>query len=226
MFCIRLMILFLMNLNILCAREVTTTSSSQKSWIESANKPSSDFPLQNLPYGIFNLRNKSFDPRICIAIGDYVLDLKGCVDAGLLNEIPNQTCLTLQKEVLNDFMSLDRTQHLLVRLKIIELLKEDSPAIRNNMILKNNLLHLRSGIDLLMPIQIGDYTDFYASIHHASHVGSIMRPDNPLMPNYRHMPIGYHGRSSSIVVSGNPIFRPFGQILNGDGFSILSLSNL
>lgn len=222
MFFLRLITLLLINISILCASEEAKPFGSQKSWIASANDPTSDFPLQNLPYGLFNFQNKS--PRICVAIGDYALDLKACADAGLLDDIPEYTRQTLQKDILNDFMALDAEQHVLVRQRIIELLQDDTSTIKNNLILRNRLLHLRSDIEMLMPVQIGDYTDFYASIHHALHVGSIMRPDNPLMPNYKHMPIGYHGRSSSVVVSGASVFRPSGQTLNKDGVPVLSSS--
>lgn len=215
MFFLRLIAVLIINISVLCASDIP------KSWIASANDPTSDFPLQNLPYGVFNLKNES--PRICVAIGDYAFDLKACTDAGLLDDIPEHTRLTLQKATLNDFMALDAEQHVLVRQKITDLLK-DTSTIKNNLILRNRLLHLRTEIEMLMPIQIGDYTDFYAGIHHALHVGSIMRPDNPLMPNYKHMPIGYHGRSSSVVVSGTSIFRPTGQILNKDGVPALGLS--
>ncbi|HEV8051030.1 MAG TPA: hypothetical protein VGP47_00935, partial [Parachlamydiaceae bacterium] len=150
-------------------------SKIQKSWVESANDSSNDFPLQNLPYGVFKSKKDPREPRICVAIGNYALDLKGCAEANLLDGINDKTRSTLQKEVLNDFMSLEKEQHLLLRQKVTDLLTNDTLTIRDNPALKNTLLLPRSEIELLMPIQIGDYTDFYASLHHASHVGSIMR---------------------------------------------------
>lgn len=224
LFIIRLMMLFLIKGSIVYASEIPTVFISQKSWIESANDPLNDFPIQNLPYGVFKFQKKFPEPRICVAIGNYILDLKGCVDANLLNGINYKTRSSLQKEALNEFMGLDKAEHLLLRQKITTLLKNDVPTIRDNPNLRHTLLFSQSDIELLMPIQIGDYTDFYASIQHASHVGSIMRPDNPLMPNYKHMPIGYHGRSSSVVISGNPIAWPSGQILTKDGIPVFSES--
>lgn len=194
-----------------------------KSWIESANDPSSDFPVQNLPYGVFKRKNDSDNPRIGVAIGDYVFDLKGAIEESVLTCLSSKTENALKEETLNSLMALDTAQLSHLRRKIIDVLKEDSPSLRDNPILRTQLLIPLNQADLLLPIQIGDYTDFYASIHHAIHIGSIMRPDNPLMLNYKHMPIGYHGRSSSVIVSGTPIQWPSGQLLNNVGQPIFDL---
>lgn len=195
-----------------------------KSWVASANDPSSDFPIQNLPYGVFKKKSNSENPRIGVAIGNYVFDLKGAIEESVLVDLNQNTIDALNRESLNSLMSLDRVQQRVLRQKIIEILKENSFKLCDNLALRNKLLIPLTQVDLLLPIQIGDYTDFYASIHHAIHVGSIMRPDNPLMPNYKHMPIGYHGRSSSIIVSGTTIQWPSGQILSDEGKPIFDIS--
>jgi fumarylacetoacetase len=168
-----------------------------KSWLESANGHP-DFPLANLPFGVFRLGS---DPRIGVAIGDQVLDLRGCQDAGLISE------WACTRETLNELMSRGRDAALRLRKRLIELL-QDGSAERDEV-----AKHLRAqrDVEMLAPAVVGDYTDFYASVHHATNVGSMFRPDNPLLPNYKWVPIGYHGRASSIVVSGTPVQRPVGQ---------------
>lgn len=147
-----------------------------------------DFPIENLPFGVFD---HDGEPHICTAIEDRILDLHGCVRDGLIDEP------TLLEPQLNAFMAKDVT--VAVKKKIRQLLDRNL-----------ELLPMKDA-RMLLPARIGDYTDFYASIHHASNVGSMFRPDNPLLPNYKWIPIGYHGRSSSIVVSGTPVKRPRGQ---------------
>jgi fumarylacetoacetase len=168
-----------------------------KSWVPSAtNHP--DFPLENLPFGVYR---RGPDGRVCVAIGDELLDLFACHEAGLVTE------WACTRETLNELMSRGRDNTSRLRARIIELLREGS-AER-----EETAKHLvsRKDAELLMPCTIGDYTDFYASIHHATSVGAMFRPDNPLLPNYKHMPIGYHGRSSSMLVSGTSFQRPMGQ---------------
>ena len=168
-----------------------------RSWVESANGHP-DFPLENLPFGVY-LRGP--DGRICVAIGDQVLDLYGCHEAGLVSE------WACTRETLNELMSRGREAASRLRKRITELLTEGS-AEREKCL---PFLLAQSDITMTMPCVVGDYTDFYASIHHATNVGSMFRPDNPLLPNYKYVPIGYHGRSSSIVVSGTHVRRPMGQ---------------
>lgn len=195
-----------------------------KSWIESANEPNTDFPIQNLPYGVFKNKNDLGNIRIGVAIGNHVLDLKGSIRENVISDLSEDTINALNKECLNSLMTLDKSEQHLLRQKIIELLAEHSSKLRDNSSLRNKLVIPLDKVDLLLPVEIGDYTDFYASIQHARHIGSIMRPDNPLMPNYKHMPIGYHGRSSSIIVSETPIRWPLGQVLNNEGNPSLELS--
>lgn len=149
-----------------------------------------DFPLANLPFGVFE---RGGEAHICTAIEDRILDLHSCVREGLLDEP------ALLEPVLNAFMARGTTRA--VKQRIRELLDGN---VERHLVAMN-------GAKMLLPARIGDYTDFYASIHHATNVGSMFRPDNPLLPNYKWIPIGYHGRSSSIVVSGTPVRRPNGQ---------------
>lgn len=193
-----------------------------QSWIESACDPLTDFPIQNLPYGVF--KKKSESPRIGVAIGNYVLDLKAAIEENIIQDLDQKTINALNGTTLNALMALSKLEQNSLRQKTIEILEESSSILRDNPRLRNKLLIPLSQIDLLLPFQIGDYTDFYASINHATHVGSIMRPDNPLMPNYKYMPIGYHGRSSSVIVSGTQVQWPKGQILGEDGKPTFSLS--
>ena len=197
-----------------------------KSWIESANKGPTDFPLQNLPYGVFNPKNSKENPRIGVAIGDYILDLRGCVEEHLFDELSADLLLALQSQHLNALMKIEDEKLFLLRAKITELLDKHSFVVQNNPVLKKKLLFLQADVNQLMPIEISNYTDFYASMHHAMHVGSLMRPQNPLMPNYKHMPIGYHGRSSSIIINGTAVVWPYGQFLNDQGNPQFGLCNL
>jgi len=160
------------------------------SWVESANRPDCDFPIQNLPLGVFQAPGESRS-RPGVAIGDFILDVDPWLKA----------------ENLNGYMGLERADRR-------ELRREWSAALKANA--PRRELLAQSECAMLLPAVIGDYTDFYASIHHATNVGSMFRPDNPLLPNYRHIPIAYHGRASSIVVGGSPVRRPFGQLGEGN----------
>lgn len=159
-----------------------------QSWVESANRPGCDFPVQNLPVGIFQPHGQK--PRIGVAIGDHILDASDW----------------LQGETLNGYCALPRNQRQKLRRAWSQTLQAGAPK---------RPLHRQAECKMLLPTAIGDYTDFYASIHHATNVGSMFRPDNPLLPNYKHVPIAYHGRSSSVVVSGTPVKRPTGQLGEG-----------
>lgn len=165
-----------------------THDPTLESWVESANRPRCDFPIQNLPLGVF--RTGGSHPRLGVAIGDAILDLRSW----------------LSGESLNSYMSLPPKQRRDLRRELSKALAKGSPA--RDLIPQNEC-------EMLLPTQIGDYTDFYASIHHATNVGRMFRPDNPLLPNYKHVPIAYHGRASSIVVSGMPVRRPLGQLGEG-----------
>jgi fumarylacetoacetase len=160
-----------------------------RSWVESANPPGCDFPIQNLPLGVFQTPGEK-RARLGVAIGDFILD------AG--QWLPGDT--------LNGYLSLPATQRSDLRKELSRALEAGAPQ---------RSLYPQSACTMLLPVAIGDYTDFYASIDHATNVGRMFRPDNPLLPNYKHVPIAYHGRSSSLVVSGTPVRRPCGQLGEG-----------
>jgi fumarylacetoacetase len=174
-----------------------------KSWIDSANDPRGDFPLENLPLGVFRSGRRA---RIGTAIGDRILDLGACYEEGLVAED------ALAQPSLNALMTKGRDAARALRERLTELLLDGA---KDRYRVTKHLLP-RKDTEMLMPCAIGDYTDFYASVHHATNVGAMFRPDNPLLPNYKWLPVGYHGRASSIVVSGTPIRRPCGQTV-GDG---------
>jgi len=180
----------------------------KRCWVESAHDPETDFPLENLPFGVF----EDGGNRGCIgvAIGDAILDLSGCAEAGLLDSLPGpvrQACR--MGGDLNALAALGSPSAL--RAHAAELLSsEDHRASVSPLLIQ------QKNVRLFPPFRIGDYTDFYASIHHATNVGRLFRPDNPLLPNYKWVPIGYHGRSSSIVLSGTAIRRPCGQTKAAD----------
>ncbi len=169
--------------------------------------PESHFPIQNLPYGIFSPQAGG-PPRGGIAIGDYVLDLAQLEWHGLLeSDFFNQSSL-------NAFMAAGSDAWLAVRAILQHLLHEDTPTLRDNLELRQKLFFHQSQVVMHLPAQIGDYTDFYSSREHATNVGIMFRgPENALMPNWLHLPIAYHGRASSVVVSGTDIHRPYGQTI-------------
>lgn len=174
-----------------------------KSWVVEANTPATGFPLANLPFGVF-LRGQ--DRHIGIAIGDSILDLRACVDLGYFDVLPRPLRDACWQPTLNALMAQGRAAARTLRQAAMRLLAEDSPSR------DARLLVSQAGSVLVMPVDVPDYTDFYASIHHATRVGRLFRPDQPLLPNYKYVPIGYHGRASSLVVSGTAIRRPSGQI--------------
>ncbi|MGA9465131.1 MAG: fumarylacetoacetase [Terracidiphilus sp.] len=185
---------------------------SQQSWIPSANEPNSDFPLQNLPYGVFRHDGQT---SIGIAIGDQILNLKACADQGLLRPLPGLIVDALRADTMNPFMALGAEAWKVSRRHVTEILGVQKSGTQSSSILAPLLVPMAEA-EMHLPAQIGDYTDFYASIDHATRVGKLFRPDNPLLPNYKYVPIGYHGRASSLTVSGHKVRRPRGQIKSGD----------
>jgi len=172
----------------------------------------SHFPIQNLPYGVFRPKSGG-NPRIGVAIGDYVLDLSAVDDAGLFHGTAVTGKGVFNQPSLNAFMGLGRAAWREVRAQIQRLLSADEPTLRDNAVLRDTALIRQSDVELLLPAQIGDYTDFYASKDHAMNVGIMFRgKENALMPNWVHLPVGYHGRASSIVPSGTDVRRPRGQM--------------
>jgi len=171
----------------------------------------SHFPIHNLPYGIFR-PSAGLAPRIGIAIGDAVLDLSVLADRGLLTGRTLGNGESLQQPTLNAFMALGRSAWREARSRLTQLLSADEPTLRDDAAVRKAAFQPRARVEMLLPAAIGDYTDFYSSREHATNVGVMFRgPDNALQPNWLHLPVGYHGRSSSVVVSGTDVRRPMGQ---------------
>jgi fumarylacetoacetase len=200
-----------------------THDPDARSWVQSANDPAADFPIQNLPFGVFRAREGAGDWRVGVAIGDSIVDIAACVDAGVFSGEAATAAALCRAPVLNPLMAAGRDASNALRRALNEWLRADAAgeALANDAREKarraerDGLLVAMRDAELGLPAAIGDYTDFYASIQHATNVGSMFRPDNPLLPNYKWVPIGYHGRASSIVVSGQPVRRPSGQTRDG-----------
>jgi fumarylacetoacetase len=175
------------------------------SWIESANDAKTDFPIQNLPFCTFRTKTAS-QPRPGVAIGDQIVDLLRCAEEGMLSGAAANAVRAVDLRPIMALSVADRSE---LRSTLSRGLRDQNSAFCSK---RSSILVAQGAVELLLPCAIGDYTDFYASIFHATNVGSMLRPDNPLLPNYKHIPIGYHGRASSIVVSGTPFRRPTGQL--------------
>jgi fumarylacetoacetase len=193
-----------------------TTDPELRSWVPVA--PDSHFPIQNLPYGVF--RRAGDCPRIGVAIGDHVLDLAVLEAAGLFETPALRGRAVFGQATLNDFMSLGHPAWREARATISRLLRHDESALRDNPHLLASALVAQANVELLQPVAIGDYTDFYSSREHATNVGIMLRgPDNALQPNWLHLPVAYHGRASSVVVSGTEVRRPKGQTKADDALA-------
>jgi fumarylacetoacetase len=187
-----------------------THDPALRSWVEPANAAGSDFPIQNLPFGVFRRRGTSEAGRVGVAIGDAILDVAACLDAGLFTGEAREVAAACRVPALNALMALDASATRALREAVSRLLRIGGDARAERA--RASLLVPMVEAELQLPAHVGDYTDFYASVHHATNVGRMFRPDNPLLPNYKWVPIGYHGRASSLVVSGTPVVRPRGQI--------------
>jgi len=186
-----------------------------QSWVESSNIANSDFPIQNLPFGVFRRRDADATARVGTAIGDRVLDLAGVNSEGLLaDESVRAAADACASDSLNALMTLGAGARRALRRRLHAILRQDAAASERQA--ASRCLVAQSDVEMLLPAVVGDYTDFYASIFHATNVGKLFRPDNPLLPNYKYVPIGYHGRASSLVPTGTPIRRPCGQTREGD----------
>lgn len=179
-----------------------------ESWVESANDPDSDFPIQNLPFCVFSSRRNPDMPRVGIAIGDKILDLWACYGTGSVDAATRPAVLYSSESSLNR-LAQERDACRALRKWLSKALSTKA-SDNERKSLAEQLVNI-ADCTFYVPADIGDYTDFYCSIFHATNVGSMFRPDNPLMPNYKYLPVGYHGRSSSIVISGTEIRRPKGQ---------------
>ncbi len=185
---------------------IKANDPSRRSWVEVPS--GSDFPIQNLPFGVFRTQSNP-SPRLCTAIGESVVDL------AVLNYMDLLDDLEIDHEVfnnryLNDLMALGKAKVRELRDHLADILDVNNEEAK---LLGWHFLHPMEKVELLMPVQVGDYTDFYSSLEHATNIGKMLRPDNPLLPNWKHIPVGYHGRASSIVTSGTPLVRPQGQML-------------
>jgi fumarylacetoacetase len=187
-------------------RPDSTHDPALRAWLDAANAEGTDFPIQNLPLGV--IERERGEGRVAVAIGDRALDLRATADAGHLAGLPPALLAACRAPRLNDLMALGPSAWSALRRAASDLLRVDGPGPR----LQQALLPKQAEVRMGLPAEIGDYTDFYASVHHATNVGRMFRPDQPLLPNYKWVPIGYHGRASSVVVSGTPVRRPHGQV--------------
>ena len=187
-----------------------------KSWVDAANSPSSDFPLQNLPFGVFRRAGKSEDFRGGVAIGDQIFDLSAGARAGVFSGDAAEAATIASGPALNALMGADPTLVSALRLALSRVLRADS-ALEGR---ARACLVPTKDAEIGMPAAIGDFTDFFSSIYHATNTGGMFRPDNPLLPNYKHLPIAYHGRASSVRVgtlaSPQAFVRPLGQTKPAD----------
>ncbi len=185
-----------------------THNPALKSFVDSANTGTTDFPIQNLPFAVFRRAGSKEDFRCGVAIGDQVLDLTALGKMHLLSGDAAQAVQACSESSLNRFMALGAASWSALRASLSRLLSIDSP---HEGVLRGCLVP-QADVEYDLPARIGDYTDFYASVHHATNVGKLFRPDQPLLPNYKWVPIGYHGRASSVGVSGQALKRPVGQV--------------
>lgn len=180
-----------------------------RSWLDSANEAACDFPIQNLPFAVFRRRGSHEAFRGGVALGEQIVDLAALADAGVLDGEAQRAAQAGAQSRLNALMGLGSTGRGALRLALSRALRAGSPL----QAALEPLLVPQAQAEYEVPAHIGDYTDFYTSVHHATQIGRLFRPDNPLLPNYKWVPIGYHGRSSSIVVSGRDFHRPVGQTM-------------
>jgi len=186
-----------------------THNPKLKSWVDV--EENSDFPIQNIPFGVFSPKGGG-DLHVAIAIGDYVLDLALLDETGVFSGTEVEGTEVFHEPTLNAFMSMGRKAWKDTRSVISKLLSKENGELRDNDDLKNKALIPMEEVEMQLPVDVGDYTDFYSSREHASNVGTIFRgPENALMPNWLHLPVGYHGRASSVILNGTDIVRPKGQ---------------
>lgn len=190
-----------------------TTDPSARSFVDVAAE--SHFPLQNLPFGIFSPTPRE-EPRVGVRIGDQVLDLSVIQDCGLLDSADLPVGI-FSAHVLNPFMEIDAPRRRAVRLLVHGLLRQEEPTLKDDEQLRRRALVPADSVTMHMPVAVRDYTDFYSSKEHATNVGIMFRgKENALMDNWLHLPVGYHGRASSLNISGTPVTRPMGQTLPAD----------
>jgi fumarylacetoacetase len=180
-----------------------------RSFIEIASD--SHFPLENLPFGVFKPRDGA--ARIGVALGEHVVDLSALERAGLFKDLPPETTAATTRDSLNEFLALGRPAWRRVREILQKLLSAETATLRDDKKLRERVFHRQADVVMQLPVKIGNYTDFYSSYHHAHNVGTMLRgPENALMPNWKWLPVAYHGRASSVVASGAEVRRPQGQV--------------
>jgi len=202
---------------------ITANDPKRKTWLDTPKD--TDFPIQNIPFGVFLTRDDII--TIGTRIGDYAIDLGALHQLGYFEGIPLTDDIFLQ-DTLNDFISDGQKTWRLVRNRIADIFDAENSELKKNKDHRNIVLFTLDEIEMQLPVQVGDYTDFYSSKEHATNVGTMFRdPEHALLPNWLHLPVGYHGRSSSIIPSGIPIHRPHGQILpKGANQPVLAPSKL
>jgi len=185
-----------------------------RSWIDI--RPADDFPIQNLPFGV--METPEWGTRLAVAIGGYALDLYECAQLGYFDSVAEDVPAlgaalpqVFRRRSLNAFLRLGPAAWRAVRARVSELLRHDNPSLRDNELAVRTCLLRQRDVTMLRPVKPTNYVDFYSSLEHATNVGLLFRPDNPLLPNWRHLPIAYHGRANSIVASGTDVRRPSGQ---------------
>ena len=189
-----------------------TNDKSYSTWLNIS--PESDFPLQNLPFGIIKSKKGI---RVASRIGDYAIDLLAMYDLDYFSAIPGINRDLFASESLNAFISMGREFWSAFRLRLFELFEQSNTELRDKNEYRQSVIIPLQDVTVLLPVKVGDYTDFYSSIEHATNVGTMFRdPENALFPNWKHLPVGYHGRSSSIIVSGTQVHRPKGQVKADD----------
>lgn len=188
---------------------------SETCWVPGADRADGDFPIENLPWGVAERPDRPGVPRIVVAIGDCALDVAEAAGRALLEDLAPEALAALRQPTLNAFMAAGQPAWRAARAAARALLTSGVRSIRDHAH-RDDLLLPRESLRMLLPAAVGDYTDFYASLHHATNVGTMFRPTNPLMPNWKHLPVGYHGRASSLVVDGHSVVRPHGQTSAAD----------
>jgi fumarylacetoacetase len=184
-----------------------THAPALRSWVACANRDGADFPIQNLPFAVFQVKGDHQAPRCGVGIGDAILDVGACAD--LFEGQAAAAAQACRMGVLNDLMAMGPAAASALRARLSELLGADHAQHRETL---TRALYPLDAVELRMPARIGGFTDFFASIHHATNAGRLFRPDAPLLPNYKYVPIAYNGRANSVRVSGSPLQRPWGQI--------------
>jgi len=192
-----------------------TTDPALRSWV--AVPTGSDFPIQNLPFGAF--RRGHDEPRLCVAIGDAMLDLNAIAGAGLLDDVTPDASRLFCAPVLNPLLGAGRETWRAARVRISQLLRAGDRTLHDAGL--SSAMVEREGVALELPFAVADYVDFYSSLEHATNLGKILRPGGePLLPNWRYLPIGYHGRAGTVIPSGIPVVRPRGQLKPADALPV------